>query len=239
MLKKLLALTLAALFSLSAIADEASIKKALETKLGGKISSVTKTPYLDLYEVYAEGQIFYTDEKMSAILAGPLFDGKTMKNVTSERLQKLNTIDFSGLPLDLAIKLVRGNGKRVLATFEDPNCGYCKKLAQELAELNDITVYTFLMPILSPDSLEKAQKIWCSTDRGRAWREWMINGKAPQGKGDCDTTAIEKTVELGHKLSITGTPTLFFTDGSRIPGAAPMPQIEKRLEQTMQASSGK
>jgi len=232
MLKTLLSLALATSVSLSAFADEASVKKAIEAKFGGnKVTSVTKTSYLGLYEVYADGQIFYTDEKTTVILAGSLIDGKTMKNITSERMQKLTAIDFSELPLDMAIKQVRGDGKRMFASFEDPNCGYCKRLAKEMVKLDNVTIYTFLLPILSPDSLEKSNRIWCSADKAKAWNEWMVNGKTPSGKADCDTSAIQKTVELGQKLGISGTPTLFFTDGTRVPGAVPLAQIEKKLDQ--------
>ena len=232
MLKTLLSLALTASVSLSAFADEASVKKAIEAKLGGnKVTSVTKTSYLGLYEVYADGQIFYTDEKITAILAGSLIDGKSMKNVTSERMQKLSAISFSDLPLELAIKQVRGDGKRVMASFEDPNCGYCKRLAKEMVKLDNVTIYTFLFPILSPDSLEKSNRIWCSADKAKAWNDWMIDGKAPTGKGDCDTAPIQKTVELGQKLAVSGTPTIFFADGTRVPGAVPIAQIEKKLDQ--------
>jgi len=234
MLKKLfspalLAALLIATFSLPGFADEVSVKKAIETKLGGKVTSVTKSPYLGLYEVYADGQIFYTDDKVTAILAGTLIDGKTLKNVTSERMQKLTAIKFSDLPIELAIKQVRGDGKRVLATFEDPNCGYCKKLAKDMVKLDNVTIYTFLLPILSPDSLEKSNQIWCSSDKAKVWNDWMQDGKAPSGKGDCDTSAVQKTVELGRRLVINGTPTLFFADGERIPGAVPLTQIEQKL----------
>ncbi|WP_313951520.1 DsbC family protein [Accumulibacter sp.] len=229
MYQKLVPLALAAVLSLPTLADEASVKKAVEGKLGSTVTSVTKTPYLGLYEVYADGQILYTDEQVSALLLGTLIDGKTMKNVTNERMQKLTAIKFSDLPLSMAVKLVRGNGKRVFATFEDPNCGYCKKLAQELAKLDNVTIYTFLYPILSPDSLEKSNRIWCSADRAKAWNEWMIDGKAPGGKGDCDTTAVKKSLETGRKLAINGTPTIFFGDGERIPGAIPLARIEQKL----------
>ena len=230
MLKKLLPLTLAATFSLAVVADEASVKKAVEAKLGTKVSSVLKSPYLGLYEVYADGQILYTDEKLTAIIAGTLIDGKTMKNVTAERMQKLTAIKFSDLPLELAVKQVRGDGRRVMASFEDPNCGYCKKLAKDITKLDNVTIYTFLYPILSPDSLEKSNQIWCSPDKARAWNDWMMDGKL-SGRGDCDTSAVRKTVDLGHRLAITGTPTLFFADGERVPGAVPLAQIEKKLEQ--------
>jgi thiol:disulfide interchange protein DsbC len=231
MLKMFLSLVLAIAFGHPALADESDeVKKAVEAKLGGNVSSIVKTDYLGLYEIYADRQIFYTDEKVSVIFLGALIDGNTMKNVTAERMQKLSAIDFSELPLDLAIKQVRGAGKRVFATFEDPNCGYCKRLAKEMTKLDNVTIHTFLMPILSPDSLEKSNRIWCSNDRVKAWNDWMIDGKEPAGKGDCDTSAIRKTVELGQKLSISGTPTLFFTDGTRIPGAVPLTQIERKLD---------
>jgi thiol:disulfide interchange protein DsbC len=196
------------------------------------VQSVTKSGYLGLYEVYADGQVLYTDEKLTTIIAGTLIDGKTMRNVTAERMQKLTAIKFSELPLDYAVKQVRGDGKRIMATFEDPNCGYCKKLARDLAKIDNVTLYTFLMPILAPDSVDKSNQIWCSADRAKVWNEWMQEGKVPTGKGDCDTTAVQKNVELGRKLAITGTPTLFFTDGERIPGAVPLAQIEKKLDQT-------
>lgn len=223
---------LAAALSASALADEASVKKAMEAKLGGKVDSVVRTPYPNLYEVFADGQIVYTDEKQTTIFVGTLIDGKTMKNVTAERLQKLTAIRFSQLPLEQAVKIVRGDGKRVFATFEDPNCGYCKRLAKEVMRLDNVTLYVFLYPILSPDSLEKSNKIWCAADRGKAWTDWMADGKTPAGKGDCDTSAIQKNVDLGHKLGINGTPTIFFTDGERIPGAVPIAKIEQKLAQT-------
>lgn len=231
MLSRVMSFALLAAWSLSALADEASVKKAIEAKLDTKVTHISKSPYLGLYEVYAEGQILYTDEKLTAIIAGTLIDGATMKNVTAERMQKLTAIKFSDLPLDLSVKQVRGDGKRVLATFEDPNCGYCKKLARDMAKLDNVTIYTFLYPILSPDSLEKSKQIWCSGDRARAWNDWMIDGKAPSGNSDCDTSAVQKSVELGHRLNVSGTPTLFFANGERVPGAVPLAQIEKKLEQ--------
>ncbi len=231
MYARLVPFALAAVISLPTLADEASVKKAIESKLERTVTSVTKTPYLGLYEVYVDGQIVYTDDKVSAVLLGSLIDGKTMKNVTDERMQKLTAIKFSELPLPLAVKQVRGDGKRVFATFEDPNCGYCKKMAKDIAKLDNVTIYTFLYPILSPDSLEKSNQIWCAADRAKAWNEWMVEGKPPTGKGDCDTTAVKKTIELGRKLAINGTPTVFFADGERIPGAIPLAKIEQKLTQ--------
>ncbi|MFZ2971082.1 MAG: DsbC family protein [Ferribacterium limneticum] len=232
MLKKLLPMALAMAFCLNVAADEADIRKQMEAKLGTKVESVTKSGYLGLYEVYADGNIFYTDEKMSAIVvSGQLIDAKTMKNVTDERMKKLTAIRFGDLPLDRAIKQVRGDGKRVLATFEDPNCGYCKRLAKELLKLENVTVYTFLLPILSEDSVRKSKQIWCSSDRAKAWNDWMVDGKAPTGREDCDTSAVTKNQEFGRKLNITGTPTMFFVDGERVPGAIPLARIEQKLGQ--------
>ena len=230
MLKKLLPLAVGLFCSALVVADEAEIKKGMESRLGVKVESVAKSGYLGLYEVYADGNIFYTDEKMSAVIvSGQLIDAKTMKNVTDERMRKLTAIKFADLPFDRAIKQVRGDGKRQIATFEDPNCGYCKRLAKDLQKLDNATVYTFLYPILSEDSLRKSKQIWCSADRAKAWNEWMAEGKALTGKDSCDTTAISKNVDFGRDLKITGTPTIFFADGERFPGAMPLANIEKKL----------
>lgn len=230
MLKKILPLTLSLAFATLAVADEAEIKKGMEAKLGTKVESVTKAGYIGLYEVYADGNIFYTDDKMTAIMVGgQLVDAKSMKNITEERLKKLTAIKFNELPLDRAIKQVRGDGKRVLATFEDPNCGYCKRLAKDLLKLENVTVYTFLYPILSEDSVRKSKQIWCSADRAKAWNDWMVDGKPPTGKDDCDASAVSKNQEFGRKLNITGTPTMFFGDGERVPGAMPLARIEQKL----------
>ena len=232
MLKKLLPMVLAMGFCLNVAADEADIRKMMEAKLGTKVESVTKSGYMGLYEVYADGNIFYTDEKMSAIVvSGQLIDAKTMKNVTDERMKKLTAIRFGDLPLERAIKQVRGDGKRVMATFEDPNCGYCKRLAKELQKLDNVTIYTFLLPILSEDSVHKSKQIWCSSDRAKVWNDWMVDGKAPAGREDCDTAAVTKNQEFGRKLNITGTPTMFFADGERVPGAIPLARIEQKLGQ--------
>lgn len=221
-----------AVWALCAQADEADIKKALEAKLGGKIESVTKTGYLGLYEVYADGNIFYTDEKVSVLLLNAqMVDGKTMRNLTEERMRKLTSIRFADLPLERAIKQVKGDGRRVLATFEDPNCGYCKRLAKEFQKLENVTLYTFLYPILSEDSVRKSRQIWCASDRAKAWNDWMIDGKLPPAKEDCDTAAVTKNQDYGRKLNIQGTPTIFFADGERVPGALPLARIEQKLNQ--------
>lgn len=241
MLRQIVSAALLSFFMLGCSAQEAEIQKAVESRLGIKVDSVTKAGYFGLYEVYADGNIFYTDEKVTAMLIGGdmirapqalnLIDLKTNRNITDERMRKLNAIKFSDLPLEQAIKQVRGNGKRVIATFEDPNCGYCKRLAKDLQKLENVTIYTFLYPILSEDSLKKSRQIWCAADRNRAWLDWIIDGKQPGGRDNCDTGAVSKNQEFGRRLNITGTPTIIFADGERIPGAVPLATLEQKLNQ--------
>ena len=234
LVRPLLATLLFAAGIAHAAADEATVKKNFESFVGGPaVDSVKKTPYGGLYEVVLKsGELIYTDAAVSFIVDGNVIDAKTRKNVTQARMAQLLKIDFATLPLDQAIKQVRGNGKRVIASFEDPNCGYCKRLAKDLQNLKDATVYTFLYPILSPDSTEKSKNIWCAKDKAAAWNDWMINAKAPAAAAaGCDTGAIDKNVALGQKLKVTGTPTIFTADGNRLPGAVPLAQLEQAMNQ--------
>ena len=231
-MKKLLSPLLIAVACAStvALASEATVKKAVEASLpGAQVEHVRKTPYLGLYEFKLGDELLYTDEKVSYIFAGNIIDPKTRQNLTQERLNKLSAIKFSELPLDLAVKLVRGNGKRVIATFEDPNCGYCRKLAKDLQGMNDLTIYTFLLPILSEDSAVKARAIWCATDRAKAWTELMVNGNEPAA-ASCDAP-LDRLTALGQKLGVRGTPTIFLANGERIPGAVSAAQLDQRLAQ--------
>lgn len=230
MFKNLIAGTFAALLFVAggAHANESTVKKAMETWLGGKVDSVAKTPYPGLYEVRTGGEIVYTDEKLNYIFVGSLIDGKSRTNLTQERLNKLSAIKFSDLPLELAVKTVHGDGKRVIATFEDPNCVYCKKLAKELQDMNNITIYTFLLPILSQNSADKARAVWCSADRAKAWSDMMIYGTVPAA-GNCDAP-IEKVLALGQKYNVRGTPTIFLANGERIPGAVSAAKLEEMLK---------
>ena len=229
MLKQFLALLLAAC-AFAAQANEAVVRKTVEEKLGAKVASVAKAGYLGLYEVVVDGRILYTDAKASAFSFGSLVDVKSMQNVTEARLKTINAIKFADLPFDRAIKQVRGNGKRVLATFEDPNCGYCKKLHRDIQKLENVTIYTFMVAMLSEDSLKKSKQIWCAAARAKAWNDWMIENKAPAGKDDCDTGALEKNMEFAARYRIDGTPTLIFADGERIPGAPPLANIELKFD---------
>ena len=211
--------------SLAALADEADVKKAVEAKLG-KVERIVKSPVASLWEVTVDGQIFYSDDKGAYVLIGNLLDVKSGKNITAER-------QFNSLPLDLAVKQVRGSGKNIMVTFEDPNCGYCKKLAKDILTLKDVTVYTFLYPVLGDDSVDKSKAIWCAPDKARAWVDWMTNGKTlPVTPAKCDTAGLEKSTQLGRKLRIGGTPALFFSSGERVGGYIPAPEIEKRFVAT-------
>lgn len=211
--------------------DEAQLRKALAERLGGvKIDSITKTQYADLYEVRVGGEIRYTDKTGSILVVGHIFDLKTSQDLTQARIDDINKIKFDDLPKELALKAVKGNGKRVIAIFEDPNCGYCKRFRQQtLANVDNVTVYTFLYNILSPDSFTKSQNIWCSADRNKAWDEWMLQGKAAAVAPSGCTAPNDKVLALGQKLNINGTPAIFFADGSRIAGAVDQRTLEAKF----------
>lgn len=213
----------------AAHADEASVKKSVEAWMGGKVDAIRKAGVLGLYEIQIGNELYYTDEKVSVLFDGNIIDTRTRKNLTQARINKLSAIKFADLPLELAVKTVRGDGRRVFATFEDPNCGYCKKLTKEMAGMDNVTIYTFLLPILSRDSAEKSRAVWCAADRAKAWNDLMVNGTVPAA-GTCDAP-IEKVVALAQKYNIRGTPTIFLSDGERIPGAVPVAQLEQKLAQ--------
>jgi len=211
---------------------ETIIKRTLESRLSGvKIDGVAKTPYFGLYEVRMGNEILYTDEKMAYIFSGNVIDAKSMQNLTEKRLQELSAIKWEELPLASAFKTVRGNGKRMLAVFSDPNCPYCKRFEKDLAKVDDITIYTFLYPILSQDSHDKSNAVWCAPDRSKAWSALMLNASAPP-TANCSDTPIEKNIELGRKYRINGTPTIIFASGERVPGAISAEQVEKQFAQS-------
>ena len=220
--------------SLTACADsvEANIKKTLQKHLGAgtPIETISKTPYSGLYEVKIGAEIVYTDAEGKYIFIGRIVEAESSKDLTEARLEEVNKIKFTDLPLDLAAKSVKGNGKRVIAVFEDPNCGYCKRFRKTLNEINDVTVYTFMYPILGEDSKTKVKNIWCSADRAKAWDDWMLNAKVPAAApSSCSAAANDKVVEIGRKLGVSGTPTVFFTDGTRVPGALDAKKLEAKL----------
>ncbi|STZ76877.1 DsbC family protein [Bergeriella denitrificans] len=220
-----------------------SVAESLKAKLektyadqGLKVISVAETPVGGLYEVVVSGkQIVYTDAKGDYMLVGDLIDVNTQKSLTDERAADLNKIDFSSLPLDKAIKEVRGNGKLQIAVFSDPDCPFCRRLEAEFAKMTDVTIYTFLMPIASlhPDAARKAEIIWCQPDRTKAWTDWMRSGKMPAGAGGCDNPVAE-TTSLGEQLGFNGTPTLVFPNGRTQSGYSPMPMLKEIIEQNQQ-----
>lgn len=213
----------------SAFADEASIRAGMAKKFPySKIISVKKTPYFGLYEVAFDDQLVYTDENMTYLFSGNILDMHTLKNLTEAREKQLYAIKFDALPLDLAIKNVKGNGKRRLAVFTDPNCRYCKKLEKEMVNLTNATVYIFVYPIL-PGSEEKAKAIWCAPDRLKAWEDHMLKGVEPKMNKACDTSALAKISMEAKKLGVSVTPTLVFEDGVIKPGTLTLELLEERL----------
>ena len=215
---------------LGVMAQEATIRKNLAERLPqlGKIDEVNKTPMSGLFEVRMGTDVLYTDAEGNFLIQGSLIDTKQQRNLTEERVEKLLAVDFSSLPIKDAFTIVRGNGKRKLAVFEDPNCGYCKRFERDLQKVDNVTIYMFLYPILSSDSTDKSRNIWCAKDKGKAWQDWMVRDVAAPS-ASCDTGALVRNLEFGKKHKITGTPTLIFADGSRVPGAINSQQVEKFL----------
>jgi thiol:disulfide interchange protein DsbC len=233
MLKKIVSIALLSALTTFAMADEASVKKAVEGAYPKfKVDKVTKTPYAGLYEVFMGGQIIYTDEKLTFLIAeGRLVDPKTKKDITGERLEELTRVDFNSLPLDQAIKVVKGDGSRKLVVFSDVDCPYCKRLERnELSNITDVTVYTFLYPIeqLHPDAANKSKLIWCASNRAKAWENWILKDQLPSTAGNCEVP-LEKVGQLARKAGVNSTPTLIFADGKRMLGAQPYKEIERML----------
>ncbi|HEY4068323.1 MAG TPA: DsbC family protein [Burkholderiaceae bacterium] len=227
-----LAIALTALLVPAGFAQEAVIRDTLAKRLPDlpRIDEVTKTPIPGLYEVRMGTEILYTDERGEYIVQGSIVDTKTRSDLTAARIDKLTAIDFASLPLKDAIVWKQGNGARKLVVFADPNCGYCKKFETEMQQVKDVTVYTFLYPILGGDSPDKARDIWCAKDRATVWRDWMIRGAvAPRSMGQCDISVLQRNVAMGKRYHLTGTPSLVFEDGKRIPGALPPTEVEKQF----------
>ena len=231
-LRTTLVVALTATLASACLAQEAAIRENLVQRLPGlpKIDEVSKTPIPGVYEVRMGTEIIYTDERGDHVIEGSITETKTRTNLTEARIDKLTAINFAALPLKDAIVWKQGTGARKLVVFADPNCGYCKKFETEMQQVKDVTVYTFLYPILGGDSPDKARNIWCAKDNGAVWRDWMIRGTAaPRSMGQCDTTALQRNVALGKKFRVNGTPALVFEDGKRVPGALPPDQVEKQL----------
>lgn len=219
--------------SLPALANEAVIRKALAERMPNvpKIDEVRPAAMPGLWEVRIENEVRYTDATGSFLIEGALIDLKAKKNLTEERVNQLNRVDFATLPLQDAVVWKSGTGKRRIAVFADPNCGFCKRFEMGLQEMKDVTVYTFLVPILGGDSPEKSRAVWCAKDRTAAWLGWMLKGEQPpKSSGKCDDAAIERNLALAHKIRVNGTPAIVLEDGNRIPGAVGPVELEKRLQ---------
>lgn len=226
-MKTLTTLFLSALLTV-AHAGENEIRQSLQSKFPGigKIEHVVKTPYSGLYEVIIDGRLMYTDAQGEYVIEGNVIDTKTRRDLSEERRRVLFAIDFDKLPLELAIKTVKGNGKRKLAQFTDPNCSFCKRLEKEFVNVTDVTIYSFLYPIF-PGSDEIVRNVICAKNPVKAWDDWMLSGIKP-AKATC-TTQTDKVLALGQKLRVNGTPNLIFANGIQIPGLLPAAELEKNL----------
>jgi thiol:disulfide interchange protein DsbC len=211
---------------------DAALRKNLPARMPNfpPIDQISRTPMQGIYEVRIGTELFYTDGEGNYIINGEMMDTRARRNLTEERMEKILALDFSQLPVKDAFVVVRGNGKRKLAVFEDPNCGYCKRFERDLQKIDNVTVYMFLYPILGPDSTEKSRAIWCAKDKGAAWAGYMLRNEPPaKADASCDVSALARNIEFGRKHKITGTPTLVFADGSRVPGAIGAADVEKLL----------
>ena len=209
----------------------AAITKAFESRFPGiHVDGVRTTPMSGIYEVQVGMDLVYTDATVDYVLQGSLIDAKAKRDLTAARLESLQQVAFDTLPLKDAIKIVKGDGSRKLATFEDPNCPYCKQLHHTLASVDNVTVYVFLFPILAPDSATKSRDIWCAADPAKAWTDWMVDGKAAAtASADCKTP-LQENLALGRKLNVQGTPALFFGNGTRVNGALPLASLKEKLD---------
>lgn len=238
-LRALLAVAALALGAQLALAQEAVIRKNIAARLPDfpKIDEVSKTPIPGLYELRIGSDVLYSDEQGNYVIEGNIIDTRSRTNLTQERQDKLNAIDFASLPLKDAVVWKQGTGARRIAVFADPNCGYCKKFEHELQNVKNVTVYTFLIPILGGDSPEKSANIWCAKDNTRAWRDWMLDGKAPpRNMGACETP-MARNLALSRKHRINATPAIIFEDGSRNPGLLGAQDLERRLASTSGSST--
>ena len=221
--------------------DEATIRKAWaeRTPHAPPIQEIRKTPIAGLYELRIGTEVVYSDESGNYMLFpshdtadGHLMDMRARADLTSARVDEMTAQEIPGLPYKDAIVRKRGNGSRRMVVFEDPNCHFCKDVEKSFAQLKDVTIYTFLIPILGPDSVKKSHDIWCSPNNGAIWQSWMLDGTAPQrGMGQCDIAAIDRNIALAARFRVNGTPAILFDDGSRFAGAVDLDQLAARLNE--------
>lgn len=225
----------------NALADEAAIRKVLVNKFPeAKIASIKKTPYSGLYEVYMDGQLVYADANAQYLFLGDVLDIKNRANLTQARRSVLNVVPINTLPLNNAMKTIKGKGERKLVVFSDVDCPYCRKFEAELAQVDNVTVYTFMFPIegLHPKAVQISRQIWCAPDKNKAWDDYIGSGKIPTNDGKCDNP-INENIALGAKLGINGTPTIILNNGQRIPGMVPAAKLEELMARAAKVSATK
>jgi len=225
-----IAIVLLSLFGSVNAMSEKQIRSELQKRLGtsANVRNITPSPIPGLFEVQINNEIFYTDSTAKYLIQGEMIELATGANLTAKRQEDINRIKWSELPQANSIKIIRGNGSRQIAIFSDPNCGYCKRLERTLQQLDNVTIYNYLIPILSADSALKSRQIWCAADQIKAWNDWMLSNITPSGKSDC-SNPIDRNMAIAKTYGVNGTPTIFFTDGSRFPGAVQLSDIEKKL----------
>jgi thiol:disulfide interchange protein DsbC len=239
-MKRTAAITMLIALSTAAMADEGAVRRLIQSRVGAevRIEQVDRVPGSSLYEVTVRGpngpQLFYVDERARLIVVGQVLDGESGRNLTEERLRKLNAIDWASLPFADAITTKRGNGRRKIAVFSDPNCPYCKRFEKDLAKLDDIAVHIFLFPVIRPESIPLTKSVWCSADRAKAWDDLMLRDITPTASPDCETP-VEKLVALGRKLGASSTPTWFVETGERFSGAIPLEDTRRILDAAARA----
>jgi thiol:disulfide interchange protein DsbC len=239
-MKRVAAIMVLVALASAAMADEAAVRRLIQSRLGdeARIEQIERVPGSSLYEVAIRGpngpQLFYVDERARIIVVGQVLDGRTGRNLTEERLRKLNAIDWASLPFGDAITTKRGNGRRKIAVFSDPNCPYCKRFEKDLAKLDDIAVHIFLFPVIRPESVPLTKSVWCSADRAKAWNDLMLRDITPTASPDCETP-VEKLVALGRKLGASSTPTWFVETGERFSGAIPLEDTRRILDAAARA----
>lgn len=224
-----------AIISTSGVAASDSLTTVIGPKvsavIGTEVEKVMATKHAGLYEVLTPSGMVYTDKAGSFVIFGPIVSTATKENLTDKRLADFSKFNFKDLPFKDAIKTVKGDGSRVIATVEDPNCGYCKRLMQELAKVDNITIYTFVTPILGPESVAKSTAIWCAKNPTEAWNSYMSGAAAApvlQSAG-CDTP-FARNAAITTKLRITGTPAILFSDNTKVPGYMTAAALEAKLK---------
>jgi len=234
--RRLIVLPFLLVLAVTASADEATVRRMIQDKLrgGGRIESVQKAPFGDLYEVVIRSDegllVYYADGDAKVIIVGQMIEAKSGRNLTEERQRKLTAVKWESLPLQWAISTVRGSGRRKIAVLSDPNCPYCKRLEEDLAKLDDITVHILPYAVVKPDSVRQAKAVWCSKDRVKAWNDLLFRRIEPQAAPDCDTP-IEKLAEFGRRMGANSTPTWFLENGERYSGALPLEDVRKVLDE--------